>query len=131
MLRIYMFVLVTMVAGTPLVASEQNHTTQGVAFLQTGAGLRKCPPPQPCDCHCNCPEIVWPAPPPSPLLPTPMPFFGLLQTSSKSEEKTDSTAAINQKSRMQDRQKGTVQALRGQALEVVAFQEADKQPPGF
>merc|ERR1719375_1215270 len=110
MLRIYMFVLVTMVAGTPLVASEQNHTTQGVAFLQTGAGLRKCPPPQPCDCHCNCPEIVWPAPPPSPLLPTPMPFFGLLQTNSKHQHR------------------GTMKTLRGQALERA---DAKKQPPGF
>merc|ERR1712096_575678 len=28
-----------------------------------------CSPPQPCQCHCSCPEIVWPVPPPMPLLP--------------------------------------------------------------
>merc|ERR1719272_111694 len=103
---ICLWVLAARGASTPL---NQNSTAHGssvapwdsipVALLQTQAYSKtldptahhtkkaKCPPPQPCDCHCNCPEIIWPAPPPSPLLPTPMPFFGLLQESSITERK--------------------------------------------
>lgn len=44
----------------------------------------KCPPPQPCNCHCTCPEIIYPVPPPMPLLPTAAPM--LLQRIRQSQE---------------------------------------------
>eukprot|EP00747_Dinoflagellata_sp_TGD_P163834 gnl/TRDRNA2_/TRDRNA2_182960_c0_seq1.p3 gnl/TRDRNA2_/TRDRNA2_182960_c0~~gnl/TRDRNA2_/TRDRNA2_182960_c0_seq1.p3 ORF type:complete len:174 (+),score=40.89 gnl/TRDRNA2_/TRDRNA2_182960_c0_seq1:124-645(+) len=47
----------------------------------------KCPPPQDCNCGCFCPELVWPVPPPQPMVPTPIPHFGLIQVGSQSAER--------------------------------------------
>merc|ERR1719235_2770176 len=64
-------------------------------------------------------------------------MFGmLLQESSKREKEMNRDMATARKSQMKDQQKGTIKALRGQALEVTAFHEAyaskaKRQPPGF
>merc|ERR1719198_502899 len=47
--------------------------------IKNEAVAPKCPPAQPCNCHCHCPETIWGVPPPGPMLPTPVPFFSLVQ----------------------------------------------------
>merc|ERR1719159_619382 len=80
-----------------------------------------CPPPQPCSCHCYCPEIVWPVPPPAPLLPTPAPFFGLLQTGQQT------TQVVQHQVPQTPAQPMTQKSVKSEALRLL--QMADKNRP--
>lgn len=78
---------------------EKAHLAESLSLAQLREVTRlrtSCGPPQPCTCACICPEIVWPPllGPPF-MVPTPQPFFGLIQESADAhKQKRDAPMSL-------------------------------------